>query len=450
MARDYDVVVLGSGNAGMAAARVAREAGRAVAIVEHRREVGGTCPLRGCVPKKVLVAAAETWDAVQGAGDHAITVNGGALDWAGLIRREKSFLEGMSEGFVDLLRKRGIDLLHGEARFTGRNTLDIGGERVEAGKVVIATGSVPRPLPFDGSEHLIDNEGILSETTLPESVIFIGGGVIALEFSHVYARAGSDVTILEVMPRLLPPADADAADRLREASERLGIKVHTGVEVEAVVAEGGAFSVRFSADGRGKTLSAARVAHGAGRIPAVEPLALDDGGIEHDGPKIAVTRHLASVSNGDVYVAGDAHAGSAQLSPLASHTGEIVGRNIVEGDVAIPEYRSVPQVVYTVPALASVGLTREAAENEGLEVEILENDMTGWFSTKLYGGGVAYAKVVTEKGTRRIVGAHLVGKRMEEVIHLFAFAMKFGITADDMASFVYAFPTFSSDVKSLV
>lgn len=450
MAQNYDVVVLGSGNAGMAAARVAREAGRSVAIVERREEVGGTCPLRGCVPKKVLVAAAEVWDSVKSAGDHAITVDGASLDWAGLIAREKSFIAGTSENFENLLKKRGIDLLRGEACFVGRNALDIGSQRVNAGKTVIATGSVPRPLPFEGSEHLIDNEDILNETTLPGSVIFIGGGVIAMEFAHVYARAGADVTILEVAPRLLPSADADAAGRLRKASEKLGIKIHTEAKVEVVVAEGATFSVRFTENGESNILSAMRVAHGAGRIPAVEDLALDAGGIEHDGPKIAVTAYLASVSNGDVYVAGDARAGHAQLSPIASYEGDIVGRNLVEGDVAVPDERSVPQVVYTVPALASVGLTAEAAEEEGLEVEVVENNMSGWLSSKLYGGGEAYAKVLTEKKNRRIAGAHLFGKRAEELIHLFAFAMKFGITADEMSRFIYAFPTFSSDVKSLV
>ena len=450
MAREYDVVVLGTGNAGMAAARVARAAGRTVAIVESRDEVGGTCPLRGCVPKKVLVAAAEAMETIAGAGEHASAVDGARLDWAGLIGRERSLIAGTSDSFIESLKKRGIELLRGEARFTGRNVVAVDGQRIAAGKAVIATGSLPRPLPFEGSEHLIDNEDILTETALPGSVIFIGGGVIALEFAHVYARAGSKVTILEVAPRILPPADADAASRLHEATEKAGITVLTGIEVEAVAKEGSRFTVRFGKDGTRKTLAADRVAHGAGRIPATEALDLDAGGIEHDGPKIAVTKHLASVSNGDVYVAGDALAGSAQLSPLAGHEGEVAGRNIVEGDVAVPDYRPIPSVVFTVPPLASVGFTQEAAEEEGIAVEVAEHEMSGWLSARLYGGGAAYAKVLTEKGTRRIVGAHLLGKRAEEMIHLFAFAMKFGVTADRMAEFVYAFPTFSSEVKSLV
>ena len=450
MNREYDVVVLGTGNAGMAAADAARSAGRTVLMVECRDEVGGTCPLRGCVPKKVLVAAAEVMETIEGAGEHSIVVGGARMDWAGLIARERSLIAGTSGSFIKSLKERDIELLHGHARFTGRNEIEVDGRRVAAGKIVIATGSMARPLPFEGSEHLIDNEDILNDRALPNSVVFIGGGVIALEFAHVYARAGAQVSILEVSSRILPSADADAASRLCLATEKAGITVLTGIEVEAVVREDSGFTVRFSKEGEQRSLSADRVAHGAGRIPAVEALDLDAAGIEHDGPKIEVTSHLASVSNGDVYVAGDALAGSAQLSPLASHEGEVVGRNIVEGNVAVPDYRPIPQVVFAVPALASVGLTEEAAEDEGVAVDVEEHDMSNWLSAKLYGGETAYAKVLVDKGSRRIVGAHLIGKRAEEVIHLFAFAMKFGVTADQMSAFVYAFPTFSSDVKSLV
>jgi len=450
MARTYDVIVLGTGNAGMAAARVTRQAGLRVAIVEAREEVGGTCALRGCVPKKVLVAAAETFDAVSDAARHGIVAGAPRVDWPALIDRERSFVEGTSEAFAETLRRRGIELVHGRAKFRGRNEVEVAGERLSAGKVVIATGSLPRPLPFDGAEYLIDNEDILRERELPKSVVFVGGGVIALEFSHVYARAGCEVTILENAPRILGSADTDAAARIGERTEALGIRVRTGIEVKSVAREGGGFSVHFGNNGERQSLYAERVAHGAGRIPAVEALMLDAGGIEHDGPKIALTEHLASTSNADVYVAGDAHAGAAQLSPLATYEGEVVARNILDGNTTVPDYRPVPSVLFAVPPLASVGLNEAEAEAQGLDVAIDQTDMSEWFAARLYGSESAYAKVLTEKRSRRIVGAHLVGKRAEEMIHLFAFAMKFGVSADQMAKLVYAFPTSSSEVKSLV
>jgi glutathione reductase (NADPH) len=449
MAAQYDVVVLGAGNAGIGAASVAREHGRSVAVVDHR-PIGGTCPLRGCVPKKVLVAAAETMDQIAKAGRHHIEVGPPRLDWARLIDREQSFTEGVSAAFEKRLRERGIDLHRGRARFVGRNRIDVDGSELLAGKVVVATGSRPRPLPITGAELPITSDDLLTDRILPESLVFIGGGVIALEFSHVLARAGCKVTVLEVAPRLLPAADADAAAVLREATEAVGIEVLTEVEVEAVAPSASGLEVRFRHEGAERTVSAGRVANGAGRIADVEALDLDAGGIEHEGHRIALDDGLRSRSNPDVYVAGDAVADTAQLSPLATHEGRAVGRSIVEGDGGAPDYRQVPSVVFTVPALASAGLTEAAARERGLDIEVKVSDMRGWLSARLYGPPVAWAKVITARDDGRILGAHLVGKRSEEVVHLFALAIKQGLARDDLSSMIYAFPTFSSDVPSML
>lgn len=450
MTHRYDAIVLGTGNAGQAAARVIRKSGRSVAIVECRDKVGGTCPLRGCVPKKVLVAAAEVMDTIHSAGEHAISVTAPRLDWASLIAREKSFIANKPGQFVAALGKQGIELLHGKAVFLGARKVEVDGTPYAADNIVVATGSIPRPLVFEGARHVVDNETILSDPELPASIAFIGGGVISLEFAHVYGRAGSEVTILESSPRILSPVDADVAERLRAATEKAGVAILTGVEVTAIALEGNRFAVRFRRDGGEHSLHVDRVAHGAGRVPAVEALDLEAAGIEHDGPRIAVTEHLASASNPRVYVAGDAHAGSPQLSPIATYEGEIVGCNIVEGNVAVADYRPVPAVVYSLPPLATVGLSEEEANERGVAVDVKETDMAEWFSSRLYVDDAAYAKVLIEPASRRIVGAHLVGKRAEEIIHLFAFAIGFGISADDMAGFVYAFPTFSHNVASLV
>lgn len=449
MSRSYDVVVLGAGNAGLAAARVTREAGRSVAVVEGRA-VGGTCPLRGCVPKKVLVAAAETLDAIAGAGVQHIEIGAPRLDWSALIARERSFTEGVPEAFAQSLARRGIDLLRGRARFTGPREVVVDGETLSAGKIVVASGSRPRELPLPGAEHLITSEDILNLEALPESLVFIGGGAIALEFSHVLARAGCRVTILEAAPRILPALEEAAVERLREATERLGIEVLTDVEVAAISAASGGLEVGFTRQGEERTLTAALVANGAGRVADVEGLDLDAGQVAHEGPRIEVTEHLRSVSNPDVYAAGDALAGSAQLSPLATYEGRLAGENIVHGDRRVPEYRSVPSVVFSVPALASVGLTEAQAREQGLRFDARETDMRGWLSARLYGSETAYAKVLVEKDSSKILGAHLVGKRAEELIHLFAMAMRFDVSADALGSMVYVFPTFASDVPSMI
>ncbi len=449
MTEAYDIVILGTGNAGMAAAGALRAAGKSVAMVESW-DVGGTCPLRGCVPKKVLVAAAQVLHQIALAPAHHLEVGAPRLDWAALIARERGFVEGVPEAFAKSLEGRGIELIKGRANFVGPGRIAVGGRTLAAGKIVIATGSKPRPLAIPGAEHLITSEDILEMSALPARLVFIGGGVIALEFAHVFARAGTEVTILEALPRLLPRLDPDAVAKLHAESERIGIEVLTGVTVGQVAKTEGGLEVRFTHDGNERRVTADQVANGTGRIPDLDGLDLAAGGIEHDGTRIAVDGHLRSVSNPHVYVAGDALWSSAQLSPVASHEGRVVAENILNGDTASPDYDTVPSAVYAVPALASVGLTEEEARARGLDFAVKANDLTGWRSSQTHAETAAYSKVLIEADTGRILGAHILGHAAEEIIHLFALAMKHGITAQGLGESVYAYPTFASDIKHMV
>ena len=226
--------------------------------------------------------------------------------------------------------------------------------------------------------------------------------------------------------------------------------MRVGVEVREIARAGNSLQVTFVHEGREQSLTADRVANGTGRIADVDDLDLAAAEIAHDGLTIAVDDHLRSTSNPDVYVAGDALTSSAQLSPLATYEGRLVGANIVEGDTQVPRYDHVPSAVYAVPALATVGLTEEEAAARGLAFQVKTNDMRGWRSARTYAETVAFAKVLVEDGSNRILGAHMVGHGAEEVIHLFAMAITHGIPAGDIASAVYAYPTFMSDATFLV
>ena len=448
MSERFDIVIIGGGNAGFGVSSVAAEAGKRIAFIEEW-DFGGTCPNRGCTPKKFLVAAAHALHEIEIAKVHGITVGKPKLDWAKLIDREKSKVASIPERMEGLARKRGT-VFRGHGRFIGRNAVAVGNTVLEAEHIIIATGSKPRPLPIPGAEHMITSDDVLSERKLPKKVVFIGGGVIAMEFSHVYARAGAQVTVLEAMPRLLPGLDADAVAQIHQESERIGIAVKTGVEIKKIATASGRLRVTYRHDGREATITADRVVNGTGRVANVDTLDLDAGGVRHDGIRIEVDASLRSVSNPAVWVCGDALVGPAQLSPLATYEGQLVGRNIVKGTREEPDYRSMPSCVFTVPALASVGLTQAEAEAKGLKVQVSINDMTDWFSGETYGETVAWAKVLVEEGSGRIAGAQIVGHSGEELIHLFAMAMKHGVTAAQIKSTVFAFPTFSADVKSLV
>jgi glutathione reductase (NADPH) len=447
--RSLDVVILGGGNAGMGVTVATREAGLNVAMIEPDL-LGGTCPNRGCMPKKVLVAAAHALDEIERAKAHHIAVGKPNLDWAALIDREKAMIAGIPGSLLDLMNRRGVEVIRGRGRFAGANAVAVNGEMLKAKHIVIATGSKPRRLPFPGAELMIISDDVLNERTLPPSVAFVGGGVIALEFSHVYARAGARVTILEVLPRLLANMDADAVDQLRSETKRIGVAIHTGVEIRRLERAGDRLRVIYEDGGSEHALEADRVVNGAGRIADVDGLDLAAGNIASDGGQIALDASLRSTSNISVYACGDAVATSPQLSPIATYEGRMVGRNIVEGPKHIPDYASIPACVFTVPALASVGLTQAAAEEKGIEFRVEVNDVRNWLSGRTYAEAAAWTKVLIDRRTDRVIGAHILGHAGEELIHLFALAMKHGITAAEIRDLVYGFPTFSADIKSMV
>lgn len=446
---NYDVVILGGGNAGMGVTVATRAAGLSVAMVEAR-DLGGTCPNRGCTPKKVLVAAAHALHDIERAGQHRIAVGKPELDWAGLIAREKDIIRNIPDRLSGVMARRGVDVIFGKAAFIGSHTISVDGRRLEAKNIVIATGSKPRSLPISGAEHMTTSDDVLNDPVLPRDVVFVGGGVIAFELGHVYARAGVTVTILEALPHLLGNLDADAVAQIRSESERIGIRLLTLAWVKRIDSSKGRLRVTFAIDGSESTIDADRVVNGAGRVANVDGLDLGGGVVVQQEGRIEIDEHLRSRSNPDVYVCGDAVWNSPQLSPVATYEGTLVGRNIVDGPIHRPDYSHIPASVYTVPAVASIGLTEAKAREQGLAIEVYVNDMHDWLSARTHAETAAWSKIIVEQSTDKIVGAHIVGHGGEELIHLFALAMKHGITASQVRDMVYAFPTFSADIRNMM
>jgi glutathione reductase (NADPH) len=445
----FDVVILGGGNAGIGVTGPVRRAGLSVAMIEAR-ELGGTCPNRGCTPKKILVAAGHALHEIEHARIHHIAVGKPKLDWAALIDREKAMIKDIPDNLARAMERRQVEVIRGQASFAGPDSIRVGDRLLKAKHIVIATGSKPRPLPIPGAEHLITSDEMLSERERPRSVIFVGGGVISLEFGHVYARAGTAVTILEALPQLLPAMDKDSVAQLAAESERIGISVKTAVIVQRIEPANGRLRVIFTHQGVERAAEADRVVNGTGRIANIDTLDLAAGHVEHVHGRISIDRHLRSTSNPRVYVCGDAVPISPQLSPIATYEGDIGGRNIVEGPTHSPDYEGMATSVYTVPPLAAVGLTETAAQQKGLAVDVHVNDMLGWFSAKTYAETVAWSKIIVDKATDKILGAHFVGHAGQELVNIFGLAIKFGITARQLKDQVYAYPTFSADIKHML
>jgi glutathione reductase (NADPH) len=445
----FDVVILGGGNAGIGVTGPVRRADMTVAMIEADL-LGGTCPNRGCTPKKVLAAAGHALHEIERASVHHIAVGKPKLNWAALIDREKDMIKDIPANLARAMEKRNVEVIKGRAAFAGPNLVRIGSRMLEAKYIVIATGSKPRSLPIEGAELMITSDEMLSERELPASVIFVGGGVISLEFGHVYARAGTVVTILEALPQLLPAMDADAVARLQAESERIGIRVKTAVSVKRIERANSRLRVVFSHDGIEHAIDADRVVNGAGRVANVDTLDLAAGQVDHANGRVTVDGHLRSTSNPNVYLCGDAVPVSPQLSPIATYEGDIVGRNIVEGPKYSPDYAHMATSVYTVPALAAVGLTEAAARQKGFAIDIHSNDMHDWFSAKTYAETVAWSKVIVDRSNDHILGAHFVGHAGQELVNIFGLAMRFGITAGQIRDNVYAYPTFSADIKHML
>ncbi len=358
-------------------------------------------------------------------------------------------MDGVPEEFQKSLSGRDIELVEGAAKFEGANEISVDGASYQAKNIVIATGSRARRLPIEGFDLAVTSDDLLDLREQPKSIIFIGAGVITFEFTHLLARAGTKVTIVEIGPRPLPELDADVVAKLVEATEVLGVEILTGAETQSITAGDGKRIVTVKRNGAVSTIEAEVVANGAGRISNVDSLELDAADVRHKDSVIDIDEFLRSTSNPNVFAAGDAIIGP-QLSPVASYEGRIVGHNLVNQTMRSADYRTIPSAVFAVPALASVGLTEEAANEMGLNFDARVNDMTSWRSAMTHAETHAFSKVLVEKGSDKILGAHILGHGAAEIIHLFSWAMKAGMTTTDIKEQIYVYPTFANDIKFLV
>lgn len=441
---DYDLLTIGSGTAAMVAAFRVASAGWSVAIVDEK-PFGGTCALRGCDPKKMLVAGAEVID-----GFRRMSSNGVrgelSIDWGDLIAFKRSFTDPIPSKHEQRYHERGIATLHGPTKFLGSNAVSVAGRNLTARHILIASGAEPVRLGMPGEEHLATSEHFLAMEQLPRRIVLVGGGYIAAEFSHIAARAGAAVTIVQRGPRILPQFEPELVNWLTDSFSAVGVDIRTRTTVTAVEKSRASFIVHTDSGGQAATVEADLVVHAAGRKPALERLDLAAGGITTEGDRLLLNEYLQSASNPSVYAAGDAAQVGPPLTPVSSHDAKVVAANLLQGNQSRPDYRGVPSVAFTLPPIATAGLTEAQAQNAGLHHRTKVERTSDWFSARRVAEKVYGYKTLVEEGTGRILGAHLVGPHADEVINIFALAIRHNLTAADLKATMFAYPTGASDV----
>ncbi|WP_306089630.1 dihydrolipoyl dehydrogenase family protein [Qipengyuania flava] len=451
MSKSFDLIVLGVGMAAVSAANKCASAGWSVAVVDEL-PYGGTCALRGCDPKKMLRRGAEIMDAARLMQGKGIEPNDIAINWPDLVAFTRTFTDKMPGRIEGGLDSNGVTTLHGAARFTSEDTIEIEGEgQFQAKHILIATGAKPRPVDIPGAEHLTDSTEFMRMEELPKRILFIGGGFISFEFGHIAARAGSEVLIIDRGDRPLKAFDPDLVEKLVARGEDAGVALRRRTSLKSIATKGAEFLATVETDGNTETLYADLVVHGAGRVPAIDRLNLNAANIEA-GPKgVAVNEYLQSTSNPSIYAAGDAaDTQGPPLTPVAVFEGKVAASNMLKGNQTEPDYRGVPSAVFTIPELTRVGMLEEEAKEAGYEIRVVENYTGDWYSNLRVGESCAATKIIIDKDSDTILGAHLLGPEYGEIINFFGLAMRAGLTTRDLKKMVATYPTVGSDVGSML
>lgn len=450
MHENFDLVVIGTGAAGSTAAFKCRAAAWKVAIVDSK-PFGGTCALRGCDPKRVLVGAADLRDWAQRMKAREISSESLTINWPALMQFKRTFTDPVPANREASFSKAGIHTLHGRARFIDRNTVQVGTDVISARRIVVASGAIPAPLQIPGEEYLTHSDEFLDLDHLPAYIVFVGGGYISFEFAHLAAEAGAKVSILHRGPRPLEHFDPDLVDELVALNRAMGIDIVLNSTVSKVEKKGDRYVVNASGHGAEQRFEADMVVHGAGRVPEIDDLDLAAARIERDGKGLFVNEYLQSPSNPSVYAAGDAASTAGMpLTPVAGMEGDVVASNLLDGNHRKADYTGIPTVVFTSPPLASVGMLEQHARERGLKYRVNHQNTTNWYSSKRTGIRQSGFKVLIEEATERILGAHLLGPNAEEVINLFGLAIRSGLGAEHLRTMVYSYPTSGSDIPYML
>ena len=449
---EFDLVVIGAGPGGYTAAIRAAQLGMTTVIVEKGKTLGGTCLNVGCIPSKALLSSTELYhEAQKQFAVHGISTEGLSMDVGKMMKRKDGVVRKMSRGVDFLMNKNGIERVVGLGRIAGPDevevTGDAGRQRLKAKRILIATGSRVAGLPFlefDG-ETVLSSDDAIALGQAPESMAVIGGGAIGLELGSVWARLGTAVTVVELLPRIAATFDDDITQALQKLLQRQGLKFHLGSGVESVERTGGGIQLTAAKGDEKLVLEAEKVLVAVGRKPNTEGLGAAEAGVELDERGCIKTDAEWQTSVPGIYAIGDVVAG-----PMLAHKAEQEAIAAVERMAGKPgsvNYDVIPSVIYTAPELAAVGLTEAEAKANGNEIAV------GTFPFQANGRAVAgghadgLAKVIADKAAGRVLGAQILSANASELIAEAVLLMELGGSAEDLARTIHAHPTMSEGLR---
>ena len=436
----YDIIVIGSGPGGYVAAIRASQLGKKVAIVE-KAELGGVCLNWGCIPTKALLKSAQVFTYCKNAAHYGVAVEGEVKpDFEKIVARSHTVADTMSKGVAFLMKKNNIDILTGWGRLAGEGKVEVDGAVYEADAVILATGARPRQMPFmpvDG-EHVISSKEALTLPRLPQSMIVVGSGAIGSEFACLYASLGVKVTVVEYMPQMMPLEDEEVAKAMERSFRKMRATVLTSTTVKAVRVEDGICHVDIEGKKGAETLQAEVVLSAVGVKSNIENIGLEEMGIAVERDKVVVDEHYQTSARG-VYAIGDiiatpalAHVASAEAIHCVEH---ICG---LEPDAV--DYSTIPSCVFTTPEVASVGMTEQQARDKGIEYKVGRFPFTASGKATAAGDRDGFVKLIFDN-EERLIGAHLVGATVTEMLGEPTLAKRLGATAHTIAKTIHSHPT---------
>ena len=444
---ECDVAVLGGGPGGYTAAIRAAQLGAKTVCIEKEPELGGTCLRVGCIPTKAWVQTAfAIKEAEETFAKLGVQVGEPQLDFGTANQWKDGVVKQMTGGVAQLLKANSVEWVKGAGRFTDANTIAVeGGEDVTFKQAIVATGSFPMRPPIEGldSPRCVDSTGLLAQTDLPKRLVVLGGGIIGCEFASIFSRFGSEVTIIEMLPKLIPAEDDDAAKELAKQFGKRGITLHLEKQCTKVEDTGSGLTVHF---GEGETVEADVMLVAVGRAPLVENLGLEEIGVELDRRKgIAADEHRRTTVE-HIYAVGDC-AGYWQLAHTAFREGEVAAENAM-GHEAIVDNRAVPRPIYTDPEIAGVGLTEaEAREQYGDDVEVGVFPFVANARAVMQNETVGWVKSIHESKYGELLGLIMVGPHVTDLIEAGVVAIDAEATVETVADGMAAHPTLSEAIK---